>query len=300
MDGEVAEQVAEWWRRTPEARAIERKTNWLEHRRLLQYTAKRVTGNRFGESWRWAIERGHSRPVDRVLSLGCGGGGLERRVAKLGWARQIEGIDVSPGAVGQAAVAAEDAGYRDQIDYRVADLDSVTLEINAYDVVLAQMSIHHVTELEHLIEQISRSLRPGGMLILNEYTGPTQWQLPTPQIEAINRVLSKLPEKRRVRASTGEVKDRYEQIDPSWFHANDPSESVRSAEIMPLLREQMEVTDERPYGGGLLQFLLEDIAWCFRGPVGNWELARLATTEQKLERDGVLASDFTVAIARPR
>lgn len=83
LDEEGAERVAERWLRTPVNRAAERRTNWLEHPRLLHYAAKRGTGNRFGESWRWAIDRDHSRPVDRVLSLGCGGGGLERRVAKL-------------------------------------------------------------------------------------------------------------------------------------------------------------------------------------------------------------------------
>ena len=177
MDQDGAEQVAEWWKRTPEGRAAERRTNWLEHPRLLHYSAKRVTGNRFGEAWRWALERDRERPVGRLLSLGCGGGGLERRVAKLRWAREIEGIDVSTGAVEQAEEATRAAGLGDQIEYRVADLDSVTLDKNSYDVVVAQMSVHHVAELEHLFDQVGRSLRPGGVFVLNEYVGPTRWQL---------------------------------------------------------------------------------------------------------------------------
>ena len=300
MDEADAKRVADWWRRTPEDRAAERRSNWLEHPRLLQYTAERVTGSRFGESWLWAIGCSHSKPVDRMLSLGCGGGVLERRVADLGWARHIEGVDVSAGAVEQAQAAARDAGHGDIIEYRVVDVDSIELEANAYDAVFAQMSLHHVTELEHLIDQISRTLRPEGVLVLNEYTGPNRWQLPQNQLDAINSTLSRLPEKRRIRASDGTVKERYDQIDLSWFDLNDPSESVRSAEIMPMLRERMDVTIDRPYGGGLLQFLLDDIAWCFDGPSGWRALGRLAAKEQRLERQGRLASDFTVAVARPR
>lgn len=300
MDEDGVDRVATWWSRTPESRAAERPTNWLEHPRLLHYTAKRVTGSRFGESWRWAVEQNRQRPVGRLLSLGCGGGVLERRVAELGWAEQIEGVDVSSGAVEQAAASAHEAGHSDRIAYRVADLDSVELEANSYDVVMAQMSIHHVTELERLFDQVAGSLRPDGVFVINEYTGPTRWQLPEPQLEAINEALRELPEKRRIRASDGRVKDRYDQIDLSWFDHNDPSESVRSAEILPILRDRMNVSVERPYGGALLQFLLEDIVWCFSGWSGYRDLGRLAALEMRLEKSGMLASDFTVAIAHAR
>lgn len=300
MDDEGSDKVAAWWGRTPENRAAVRRTNWMEQPLLLQHTAERITGDPHGEYWRWAIGLDHEQPVDRLLSLGCGGGVLERRVADVGWARHIDAVDVSAGAIEQAIAAAEEAGFGDQIDYRVADVDAIQLDEASYDVVMAQMSLHHVTELEHVLDQVSRSLRPGGVLIINEYTGPTRWQLPDAQIDAINRTLRRLPKKRRRRASDGSVKERYDRIELQWFDDNDPSESIRSAEILPLMRERMDVTVERPYGGGLLQFLLEDIAWCFDGARGARHLDRLARTELRMEAAGVLDSDFTVAIARPR
>lgn len=300
MDDEEAKRVADWWRRTPENRTAERWTNWMEHPRLRHYTIRRVTGDPYAEYWRWAIAQHHSQPVDRLLSLGCGGGVLERRVAECDWARHIEAVDVSPGAVEQAEAAAREAGLGDRIRYRVADVDTIQLEPNSYDVVMAQMSLHHVTELEHVIDQVNQSLRPGGVLILNEYTGPNRWQLPDAQIDAINRALRRLAPRWRTRASDGTTKREYQRIDLGWFDANDPSESVRSAEILPVVRDRMEVTHERPYGGGLLQFLLEDIVWCFQGPRGTQRIGRLASLEAKLERAGTIASDFTVAVAKRR
>jgi hypothetical protein len=48
--------------------------------------------------------------------------------------------------------------------------------------------------------------------------------------------------------------------DPAQWEACDPSESVRSQDIIPALRENFVDVDIRCQGGAIVQFVLHDIA----------------------------------------
>jgi 2-polyprenyl-3-methyl-5-hydroxy-6-metoxy-1,4-benzoquinol methylase len=110
--------------------------------------------------------------VDCALSLGCGNGYLEREALRLNIARTFYGLDVSPQAIALAQEKAREEGIHDHLHYAVADLNQDCLDPGRYDLVLAAMSIHHVKNLDHLLEQIDRCLKPSGLFILNEYVGP--------------------------------------------------------------------------------------------------------------------------------
>jgi SAM-dependent methyltransferase len=82
--------------------------------------------------------------------------------------------------------------------------------------------------------------------------------------------------------------------------AIDPSEAVRSAEIMPVLQGLFEVIDYRPLGGSILQFLLADIAGNFQDEAGEQWLDIFFQLEDVLMACGDLPSDFATIVARPR
>ena len=67
--------------------------------------------------------------VERGLSLGCGSGRLEREAPTLSVCRSFDALDISEDALEAAAGAAEQAGFGDQIDYRQADLNSVSSQL---------------------------------------------------------------------------------------------------------------------------------------------------------------------------
>ncbi len=79
----------------------------------------------------------------------------------------------------------------------------------------------------------------------------------------------------------------------------DPSEAVRSDEILPVLRARMKVLEEIPYGGSLLNPLLYEIVANFED--GNEAdeaiLRQLCASEKVLIRTGALPSDYTVVAA---
>lgn len=82
--------------------------------------------------------------------------------------------------------------------------------------------------------------------------------------------------------------------------AVDPSEAIRSADILPLLRHYFEIVDLKPLGGTILQFLLADIAGNFQDDTGERLLEMLFAIEDELVACGDLDSDFAYIVAAQR
>ena len=240
-------------------------------------------------------------PVARALTVGCGAGELERGLAALGFTRHHDAFDVAPRAVELAAARAEAAGFR-HVRYRAADADALVLPERAYDVVLVVHSIHHVARLEHLLGEVARALKPDGFLFLDEFVGPTRFQWTDRQLEVVNGLLRCLPETLRAAYPDGRPKHRVSRPSVAEVVATDPSEAVRSAEILGVVSSLFEVVEVRPYGGTVLQLLLDDIAAAFIAAEGAADglLAALCALEWALVSSGELPSDFAVVVARPR
>lgn len=138
--------------------------------------------------------------ADNCLSLCCGFGQYERLLAKNDLIGHMTGLDVSEGALVIAREKAAEEGFA-QLDYRYADLNKVELPESTYDLILANGALHHITNLEGLLGQIKRALKPGGYLIANELVTQDYMQHPFRQREIINAVIHLLPH---------ELRDRFE------------------------------------------------------------------------------------------
>jgi hypothetical protein len=81
--------------------------------------------------------------------------------------------------------------------------------------------------------------------------------------------------------------------------AADPSEAIRSSEIIPRLRRHFNIIEERPLGGALLHLGLGGIAQNF--DAASTEdctiMDAFFAAEDAAMRDGTVGSDFTVVIA---
>lgn len=172
---------------------------------LRRYFHRRLSG-RSGEAPRdwyeaWAIQTYLAGiiPVQECLSIGCGYGEIERILARHHVFLHCTGLDLSLQAIEAAAARAREEGFH-HIDYRIADLNTIELEPEKYDLVWSIGTLHHITSLERLLGQIKRALRPGGYLIANEYVGPNLMQLPARQLELINSVIHLIPLRLRSRS----------------------------------------------------------------------------------------------------
>jgi len=162
------------------------------------------------------------------LTLGCGAGRLERGLMQAGICGSLHGIDISERAVATAREIARKQNL--PLSYEVADLNFVKLSEKAFDLVVAQTSLHHILFLEHVAEQVWRSLTNDGYLWIHDFIGETQWQYDSKRLTIVNELLAILPEKFRKDKITGQVTTEIKRPEPGRLGS--PFESIRSSEIV--------------------------------------------------------------------
>lgn len=275
---------------------------WQAHPITVRHINRLVTGDEDVDWLRFTKRRFFSEAVEHGLSLGCGHGTVERDAINLELCRSFDALDISEEALDVARLDADRAGLGERIAYRQADLNTVRLAPGAYDVVFAVQVLHHLDELEHLIEEVAASLGPQGLFVVNEYVGPARFQWLDKTQDLMNRVLELLPEEYKVNPRNGLVKERIDRAPPEEIARVDPSESIRSDEIPELLRSRFDVLYQADFGGTINQFLLADIAANFleddARDVALLDLISLL--EEVLVAERVIPSDFAFYVLRPR
>src|SRR5262249_18813171 len=162
--------------------------------------------------------------------------------------RSHEGIDLSDEAVRIATAKAQAAGSN-HLTYRTADLNTVKLPPCTYDVIFGISSVHHIEKLEYLFRQVQQELMPGGYRFLDEFVGATRFQWTNAQLQTMNEQLRCLPKELRRRISDrAKFKECVIRETVSEIIASDPSEAVRSSDIIPLLPEYFDVVEIKGYG----------------------------------------------------
>jgi SAM-dependent methyltransferase len=303
LDETASQKVQSFFRHAP-VRESWPWRHWVGHPRVRHLIQRRLTGFSTKTLLESLVELfqqlGLSLPVERAASLGCGAGRLDRGLYRHNIVSGLWGFDLSPDSLVRAQRWARSAGI-ESFHYQEADLNQLDLEPASFDLIVAEMSLHHTNELERLFQVIAKALRAGGLLFMDEYVGPTRFRWSEPQMKAVNVLLDSFPDKYRT-TPDGVYKSLIEHMPMSFFEAVDPSESIRSGEVMSCLQDQFDVLWQRPYGGTILHPLLHDIACNF--PEGDPEAESLLDTaiamEESMLKSGALSSDFTALIAAPR
>jgi SAM-dependent methyltransferase len=251
---------------------------------LVERYMEQVIGERraYSEMWLedWAcdlIQSDLGRRPSRVISLCCGFGALERYLAERRFFDSCTAYDLSPGAIEQARRQAAELGVT-AVDYRTSDLNRDPLPPESCDVVWANGALHHIQNLEFAVDQIFRALRPGGVLFSCEYVGPAHMHLSQRRQDLVNAAIHLLPERLRGPTTAAppppasrvrRVVDRlapprpeapslpvFWRYDERYFRDVDPSEAVRSDEVIGAVRRAFPDTVVRPFGGGIVQYAL--------------------------------------------
>ena len=202
------------------------------------------------------------KPV-KALSVGCGFGIIERVLRQRDICQTIDGLDVAEKAIQGARKKAEDEGLNG-LSYHVADLNTVSLPEETYDVVYAHAALHHVFQLEHLLDQIKKTLKSDGIFIVHEYIGPSQMQFPQHHLELADVFLKSIPERYRQMRRGGGIKHEALRLSLEKMNSSDPSEAIRASEIMPLIASRFEIRYLRYIGGTLLLLIFNEIAGNFK------------------------------------
>lgn len=136
---------------------------WRDETRFL-FTLAALTPVRFGYMRDVIVNRLHINPNStRVLDIGCGGGFLAEEFAALGCA--VTGIDPSAPTIMQAAAHAKEAGLT--ITYRVASGEAIPCAGATSDIVYCCDVLEHVDDLNTVIAETARVLKPGGVYLFD-------------------------------------------------------------------------------------------------------------------------------------
>jgi SAM-dependent methyltransferase len=101
------------------------------------------------------------RPRDRVVELGCGPGGLSRRILRrLGEGGVLVGVDASAGLLAEAAAALAGTG-RARFEPVLADIGGLGPWLEGADVVVGRTVLHHIPMVEAMLGRLRAALRPG-------------------------------------------------------------------------------------------------------------------------------------------
>ena len=155
--------------------------------------------------------------------------------------------------------------------------------------------------LDGLYRSVHAALRPGGVFHLHEFVGPSRFQWTDAQLAAVNGYLDSLPAHLR-RLPAGRAKPAMQRPTIEAMIDADPSEAIRSADILEALDPYFEIIERRDIGGTLLHLALGDIAQNFdpSNAEDQQHLQRLFDLEDQMLADGTIRSDFVVVTATPR
>jgi len=105
-----------------------------------------------------------------VLDVGCGIGGGDTYMAKT-YGCSVIGVDLS---VNMVSIAYERlmglAANRLKVSYEIGDIMHHDFEANSFDVVYSRDTILHITDKMSLFSRLYGWLKPGGQLLITDYT----------------------------------------------------------------------------------------------------------------------------------
>lgn len=237
------------------------------------------------------------------LIVGCTYGAESPAVAlaRTGAFKTLLIVDLAEGLLLRQSQITDNLDLNHIMEYKRMDLNVDPLpDENIYDLIFANGTIHHIRELESLFVGLNGALREDGLFIMKEYVGPSCLQFTEKQIQLANRLLQCLPDYLK-RQKNGII--RREPFRPTMAEIihDDPSEAVRSQDIMTAVEDTLEVLACNPTGGTILHPLLHAIAGNFeRGEPERAVLKTMIVMEQTLIEEGVIPSDYVFLIARKK
>lgn len=122
---------------------------------------------------RFAINIAGVRPGDKVLDLAGGTGDLtERMVRMVGAKGGVVLSDINASMLEEGRRRLLDAGICGNVEYVLADAEQLPFPDNHFDIVTMAFGLRNVTRKERALASIQRVLKPGGRLLVLEFSKP--------------------------------------------------------------------------------------------------------------------------------
>jgi ubiquinone/menaquinone biosynthesis C-methylase UbiE len=264
--------------------------------------ARRITGSLNGDPPLDVASKHLSTPAERMLAIGSGLASMEEWYVKCGFAKHCLAYEASRTAVEKARQRIDAEGLSDRLEIRCADPMEDNLPDATFDLVFVQAAIHHFFKIEEMFQLMHRVLKPGGLLIYDEYVGPDHLIFDDKTLDLMDAIDQCLAPSYRFDSQTRKERHGVNRATLEQMIEFDPSEGVHASEILPLTYQYFSVIDRRDYGGTFMRPF-------FTGILNNFDftdekdqtVARLIVLlEEMLLKHSIISHAHTVVVARRR
>jgi ubiquinone/menaquinone biosynthesis C-methylase UbiE len=143
----------------------------LSQQRFGQHAAGYVTnrGHAQGGELERLVELAQPQPDWVVLDVATGGGHTALKFAP--YVRQVIASDLTPAMLEQAEKHIASQGIHNVI-FRQADAEALPFDDASFDLVTCRIAPHHFPQVERFVQESVRTLRPGGLLLVQDQVSP--------------------------------------------------------------------------------------------------------------------------------
>ena len=122
---------------------------------------------------RFAVEHTGARPGQTILDLAGGTGDLAARLSRLvGAEGEVIIADINPSMLGVGREHLLDKGIAGNVDFVQANAESLPFPDGSFDCITIAFGLRNVTDKPKALESMYRALKPGGRVLILEFSKP--------------------------------------------------------------------------------------------------------------------------------
>ena len=115
--------------------------------------------------WRYAVVKAiDPQPGERILDIACGTGTSSAALTRTG--ATVVGVDFSPGMLGEAR------RKHSSVEFVEGDAMKLPFVSDEFDAVTISFGLRNITDPKAALDEMYRVLKPGGRLVITEFSRP--------------------------------------------------------------------------------------------------------------------------------
>jgi SAM-dependent methyltransferase len=208
--------------------------------------------------------------IANFVSIGSGNCDLEVTVARnlvdAGFKDfSLQCLELNPTMLARGKELARESDVLSNMDFVEADFNTWEAE-RIYDGFMANQSLHHVTSLENLFNQVKKSLHARGSFVISDMIGRNGHQRWPESLKIVHKFWKDLPEEYRFNVILNRLEKKYE----NWDCSKEGFEGIRAQDILPLLLERFECEKFIGFGSAIDIFVDRCFGHNFN-PKATWD-----------------------------
>ncbi|MDZ4813950.1 MAG: class I SAM-dependent methyltransferase [Pseudomonadota bacterium] len=187
-----------------------------------------------------SVIRANPGQLCRFASLGSGNGDAEVRIAQ-GLLAQglsafcIDCLELTPEMNARTTELAQQSGVAAQVRALSVDLNSWTPQ-HTYSAIMANQSLHHMVELERILDTVKPALAPEARFLISDMIGRNGHQRWPEALAIVREFWNELPDSYRHNLQLNRAEPEF--LD--WDCSAEGFEGIRSQDILALLCERFQ------------------------------------------------------------